>query len=78
LARRTDGTETDEMWTMDNTEGFTQAQLDTINAVLDRIMKAGGEGLEPHSINDAINNEWREGLTEEDLYEATAKRLGIE
>lgn len=64
------------MWTMDNTEGFTQAQLTTINAVIERLM-VGSEDLECYSINDAINNEWREGLTEDELYEATAKRLGV-
>lgn len=65
------------MWNMQNTEGFSQAQLNTINAVIDRIMQAGGDDLEQGSINDAINNEWREGISEDELYEATAKRLGV-
>ena len=65
------------MWTMDTTEGFTQAQLDTINLVIDRLMVAGDEDLEVYSIDDAINNEWRDGVTEDELYAAAAKRLGI-
>lgn len=64
------------MWAMENTDGFTQEQLDTINAVIERI-KANSSGLEESAINDAINNEWREGVSEAELYEATAKRLGI-
>lgn len=64
------------MWHMQNTEGYTQEQLDIINAVIERLM-AGSEDLEAYAINEAINNEWREGLTEDELYEATAKRLGM-
>lgn len=64
------------MWTMQNTEGFQQAELDTINAVLERI-KANSDGLEESSLNDAVNNEWREGISEDELYEAAAKRLGV-
>lgn len=64
------------MWTMQNTEGFQQSELDTINAVLERI-KANSDGLEESSLNDAVNNEWREGISEDELYEAATKRLGI-
>lgn len=64
------------MWNMQNTEGFTQAQLDIINAVIERLM-AGSEDLESYSINDAINNEWRDGISKDELYAATAKRLGL-
>lgn len=64
------------MWTMQNTWGFQQAELDTINAVLERI-KANSDGLEDSSLSDAINNEWRTGISENELYEAAAKRLGL-
>lgn len=76
MARPTGGKEADEMWTMQNTWGFQQAELDTINKVLDRLM-AGSDGLEESSLNDALNNEWREGISENELYEAAAKRLGL-
>ena len=68
--------ETDEMWNAENTEGFTQAQLDTINAVIERLM-ADSEDLDAHVINEAINNEWREGVSEDELHDAAAKRLGV-
>lgn len=64
------------VWNMDNTSGFTQAELDAINAVVARLM-AGNEDLEGGVVNAAIANEWREGLTEDELYEAAAKRLGM-
>ncbi|MCR9254743.1 MAG: hypothetical protein NXI16_01455 [Alphaproteobacteria bacterium] len=43
---------------MDNTEGFTQAELDTINGVLD-VLAGEFEGLEGYTLNDTINNQWR-------------------
>lgn len=64
------------VWNMGNTSGFTQAELDAINAVVARLM-TGNEDLEGGVVNAAIANEWREGLTEDELYEAAAKRLGI-
>lgn len=64
------------MWTMDNTEGYTQEQLDTINAVLERITAISGEE-ESDAFSDAINNAWHEGMTEKELFDATAKRLGL-
>lgn len=64
------------MWTQDNTEGFTDAELATINAVLERIM-AEGDDLEPASINDAINDAWIDGISEANLEAAARKRLGI-
>lgn len=64
------------MWDMNNTSGFTQAELETINAVVERLM-AGREDLESGVVNAAIANEWREGISEAELYEAAAKRLGV-
>lgn len=64
------------MWTEQNTEGFSQEQLDTINIVIERI-RADNDGLEESSLNDAISNEWRKGISEDELYEAVSKRLGI-
>lgn len=66
------------MWTMENTEGFTQPELDTINTCLDRVMEmADTADLEPSSINDAINNAWRAGITSDELVSTVAARLGL-
>ena len=64
------------MWDMNNTEGFTQEQLDGINAVIERLM-ADREDLDSHAVDAAISNEWREGLSEDELYEAVVRRLGV-
>lgn len=64
------------MWDMNNTEGFTQEQLDGINAVIERLM-ADREDIDSHAIDAAISNEWREGLSEDELYEAVVRRLGV-
>lgn len=64
------------MWDMQNTEGFTQEQLDGINAVIERLM-ADIAGLDSHAVDAAISNEWREGLSEDELYEAIVRRLGV-
>ena len=76
MARPAGGKEADEMWTMQNTWGFQQAELDAINKVLERLM-AGSDGLEESFLNEALNNEWREGISEAELYEAVTKRLGL-
>lgn len=64
------------MWDMNNTEGFTHEQLDGINAVIERLM-ADREDIDSHAVDAAISNEWREGLSEGELYEAVVRRLGV-
>lgn len=64
------------MWTLQNTEGFTQEQLDVINDIIERLME-NNEDLEVNAVNAAINNEWRDGISKDELYAATAKRLGL-
>lgn len=64
------------MWTQDNTEGFTDAQLSTINAVLKRVF-ADADEIDTSNINDAINNAWYDGISEADLEAATRERLGL-
>lgn len=64
------------MWNENNTEGFTQAELDSINSVLVRLM-AISDGIDESNLNDAIASEYREGLTEAELFEAVVKRLGL-
>lgn len=58
------------MWTMDNTTGFSQAQLDIINKAI-RLMDTEGR-----TVNDAINNAWNEQETAEELAADAAKLLG--
>ena len=43
------------MWTMDNTEGFTQDQLAMINKAVEMVA-AKADGVDAKNINDAINN----------------------
>lgn len=52
------------MFTMDNTEGFTAAELATLNAALKIRMDRGED---EKSARDIINNRWVEGATVEDL-----------
>ncbi len=67
------------MWTMDNTDGFTQDQLDEINEIRAKLMDAHRDSdawlrLQlAKSIDDAINNAW--GV--EDLEAAVRKSLGM-
>jgi hypothetical protein len=56
------------MWTMDNTEGFTQAQLDMINEVHEGLTALGWE---EKAANDLINNAWNDSIkTAADLRKA--------
>jgi hypothetical protein len=66
------------MWTMENTEGFTQDEIDMINTVVERIWGETIEADESYlsNINDAANNEWREGITETELEAGIRSRLG--
>ena len=52
------------MFTLDNTEGFTENQIDVLNEALE-IRIARGE--DEKSASDAINNAWFDGATVEDL-----------
>jgi len=61
------------MWTMDNTEGFTQAQLDIINEARSLI---DVDGIDESNIDDAINNAWVDQATASELAAAVMKRLG--
>lgn len=53
-------------WTQDNTEGFTDAQLDMINEAIATV-RSERPGVERSNINDAINNAWAEQDTAEAL-----------
>lgn len=53
------------MWTMDNTEGFAQEQLDLINDAIERLVD---EGLHSLQINDLVNNCWHNQKTSRQLF----------
>jgi hypothetical protein len=61
------------MWTMENTEGFTQPELDMINDVRSTLLD--GFTGEAYSIDDAINNAWFEGIDRDRLARAAMNRL---
>ncbi len=62
------------MWTMDNTEGFTQDQLDLINEVLPELI---ADGVDQSNANDLINNAWHDGIrTADDLRKAIGRPTG--
>lgn len=61
------------MWTLNNTDGFTQDELDIINKAIG-LIDVGG--IDQSTINDAIANEWKDDLTAEELAEAVMRRLG--
>lgn len=61
------------MWTMDNTEGFSQDQLDLINKAISLM---DTEGIAASNVNDAINNAWGGQETAEELAGDAMKYLG--
>lgn len=61
------------MWTMDNTEGFTEDQLELINDAIDML---DTDGIDGKSVNDAINNAWCDQQSALSLALAAAKTLG--
>jgi len=46
------------MFTLENTENFTQSELDTLNEVLNRLIS---EGWPEDAASDRINNAWIDG-----------------
>lgn len=64
------------MWTTENSE-FTQAELDIINPVLERIWADAGDEIDLIDLNNALGNEWEDGITEAELEAAIRRRLGI-
>jgi hypothetical protein len=59
------------MFTMDNTEGFTPAQISQLNIALDALI---AEGWEEKAASDALNNAWDEDTqTADKLHAAVTK-----
>lgn len=82
------------MWTTDNTEGFTQDQLDMINRVRAHVQEHAQGGSIPaaarsrtdawhtgaidwSNIDDAINNCWSDGISEDELEADVLTCLGL-
>jgi hypothetical protein len=64
------------MWNQDNTNGFTAAQLERINAVREQII-AEFDG-EEKSVDDALTNAWTgDDQTVDELRDAVRKSLGM-
>lgn len=61
------------MWTLENTEGFSQAELNELNKALDMLMH--DNVAEPENLNDMLNNAWITGMTAVDLYAAVRKMV---
>lgn len=53
------------MFTMDNTDGFTQAELNILNRVADALVAE--KSYERSNAADAVNNAWCAGMTEAEL-----------
>jgi hypothetical protein len=62
-------------FTTDNTEGFSAADLATLNAAHD-LIAAAEPGMDEKSIDDAITNSWIEGMTVDRLVAAALGRPG--
>lgn len=61
-------------YTEDNTEGFTQAGLDTLNEAYNQIIAMIGHEDEQiaSSVGDLLNNAWIEGITADELVRKVA------
>ena len=67
------------MFTMQNTEGFTQSEIDTLNEAA-RIVREtyDCEGLEQYSLEDAIGKAWCLVLqTSRHIADKAADKLGL-
>jgi hypothetical protein len=60
-------------YTEDNTEGFSAADLATLNAAHD-LIAAAEPGMDEKSIDDAITNSWIEGMAVDHLVAAALGR----
>lgn len=59
-------------WTHDNTEGFTDEQLEVLNDAQSRL-EAKNPDADPQNIADHLNNAFVPGITVEQLVEGFSK-----
>jgi hypothetical protein len=62
-------------WTENNTEGFTTAELEELNAAQE--MLEADDFAEPQNIADMLNNAWVPGMNAADLYTAVRDAAGV-
>lgn len=60
------------MWTMENTDGFTQAELEIINRAHEIIARKIPD-IDASNINDLLNNAWAGQATADELAAAVCK-----
>jgi hypothetical protein len=66
------------MFQVDNTEGYTAAQLATMNAAVEKILSIRGDSddwQERKNVEDAITNEWGDDATIDQLVTAVFSRF---
>ena len=63
------------MFTIDNTEGFTNEQIAVLNDALAIVMK-NNPGIDESNASDLINNAWIGDTTPEDLAARATQHLG--
>ena len=64
------------MFTMDNTDGFSQADLDELNEALETLLADVDEDTRDQaekSYSDLLNNAWCDGMTASELVAAVSK-----
>jgi hypothetical protein len=66
------------LFTTDNTTGYSAADLANLNAAAAILLPLGTDDQWPHSVADAINNAWYEGVSVGRLACDAAARLGFE
>ena len=66
-------------FTESNTEGFTNSELDVLNAAYEQIMETVDPEFEDdtHAVSDGLNNSWIQGDTVESLVARFHKQRGM-
>ncbi len=62
------------MWTQENTEGFTDADLVALNFALEALA-AEFEDVDPANLNDMLNNAWTDGADANTLIAAVRANM---
>lgn len=63
-----------KFFTSDNTDGFTDSELDTLNEAAWKLIQNPDDTEEVKAVCDAVNNAWTGGATVDDLINAVVKR----
>ena len=63
-----------EVWTEQNTEGFSADDLDMLNSIQAELEEEF-RGIDPGNISAILNNAWVDGIAHDDLLETARRRL---